>query len=155
MASSCIVLHVCVPSALRHSYSCDLCDTVFFLIRFWTHSRQGRAGSLSGQRPSILLRKTAPLLKSPTGAFIAAQPRHSHFRRKQKIRTLLLSRKGSDFHGLVQIKGTSTTPWCYPMSLATDFIVVRQPQAPMSCIAFGFYRCPPASSPYVLHQIGY
>ena len=37
---SCIVLHVCVPSALRHSYSCDLCDTVFFLIRFWTHSRR-------------------------------------------------------------------------------------------------------------------
>ena len=105
MASSCIVLHVCVPSALRHSYSCDLCDTVFFLIRFWTHSRQGRAGSLSGQRPSILLRKTAPLLKSPTGAFIAAQPRHSHFRRKQKIRTLLLSRKGSDFHGLVRPGG--------------------------------------------------
>ncbi|RGW78340.1 hypothetical protein DWV51_09050 [Faecalibacterium prausnitzii] len=60
---------------------------------------------MSGQRPSILLRKTAPLLKSPTGAFIAAQPRHSHFRRKQKIRTLLLSRKGSDFHGLVRWKG--------------------------------------------------
>ena len=30
------------------------------------------------------------------------------------------------------------------MSLATDFIVVRQPQAPTSCIAFGFYRSPPA-----------
>ena len=30
------------------------------------------------------------------------------------------------------------------MSLATDFIVVRQPQAPMSCIAFGLYRSPPA-----------
>ena len=43
MASSCIVLHVCVLSALRHLYSCDLCDTVFFLIRFRTHSRQGRA----------------------------------------------------------------------------------------------------------------
>ena len=40
MASSCIVLHVCVLSALRHLYSCDLCDTVFFLIRFWTHSRR-------------------------------------------------------------------------------------------------------------------
>ena len=53
------------------------------------------------------------------------------------------------------IKGTSTTPWCCPMSLATDFIVVRQPQAPTSCIAFGFYRCPPASGPYVLHQIGF
>ena len=39
-AGSFIVLHVCVLSALRHLYSCDLCDTVFFLIRFWTHSRR-------------------------------------------------------------------------------------------------------------------
>ena len=38
MAGSCIVLHVCVLSALRHLYSCDLCDTVFLLIRFRTHS---------------------------------------------------------------------------------------------------------------------
>ena len=38
MASSCIVLHVCVLSTLRHLYSCDFCDTVFFLIRFRTHS---------------------------------------------------------------------------------------------------------------------
>ena len=43
MASSCIVLHVCVLSALRHLYSCDFCDTSF-LIRFWTHSRLERAG---------------------------------------------------------------------------------------------------------------
>ena len=43
LTSSCIVLHNRVLSALRHSYSCDLRDTVF-LIRFWTHSRQGRAG---------------------------------------------------------------------------------------------------------------
>ncbi|PDX62446.1 hypothetical protein CGS49_00050 [Faecalibacterium langellae] len=28
---------------------------------------------------------------------------HFAFRRKQKIRTLLLSRKGSDFHGLVRV----------------------------------------------------
>ena len=39
---SCIVLHNRVLPALRHSYSCDLRDTVF-LIRFWAHSRQGRA----------------------------------------------------------------------------------------------------------------
>ena len=31
--------------------------------------------------------------------------RNYHFRRKQKIRTLLLSRKGSDFHCLVRWKG--------------------------------------------------
>ena len=39
-AGSFIVLHVRVLSALRHLYSCDLFDTVFFLIRFWTHSRR-------------------------------------------------------------------------------------------------------------------
>ena len=39
MASSCIVFHVCVLSALRHLYSCDFCYTVL-LIRFWTHSRR-------------------------------------------------------------------------------------------------------------------
>ena len=44
MAGSCIVLHVCVLSALRHLYSCDFRDTVFLLIRFRTYSRQGRAG---------------------------------------------------------------------------------------------------------------
>ena len=36
-AGSFIVLHVCVPSALRHLYSCDFCYTVL-LIRFRTHS---------------------------------------------------------------------------------------------------------------------
>ena len=39
MAGSCIVLHVCVLSALRHLYSCDFFYTVL-LIRFWTHSRR-------------------------------------------------------------------------------------------------------------------
>ena len=102
-ASSFIVLHVCVLSALRHFYSCDLCDTVFFLIRFRTHGRRGRVGELVGATPLHLLSQTAPLLKSPTEAFIAAQPQHSRFRRTQKIRTLLLSRKGSDFHGLVRV----------------------------------------------------
>ena len=29
------------------------------------------------------------------------------------------------------------------LPLMTDFIVVRQPQAPMSCISFEFYRCLP------------
>ena len=101
-AGSCIVLHVCVLSALRYLYSCDLCDTSF-LIRFRTHSRLERAGACRGKAPPSCLRKTALPLKSPTGAFIAAQPRHSHFRRKRKIRTLLLSRKGSDFYCLVRV----------------------------------------------------
>ena len=37
-ASSFIVLHVYVLSALRHLYSCDFRYTVFLLIRFRTHS---------------------------------------------------------------------------------------------------------------------
>ena len=102
-AGSFIVLHVCVLSTLRHLYSCDLCDTVFLLIRFRTHSRLVRAGACREESPPSCWRKTALPLKSPTGAFIAAQPRHSHFQRKRKIRTLLLSRKGSDFHCLVRV----------------------------------------------------
>ena len=43
MASSCIVLHTCVLSALRHLYSCDFRYTVP-LIGFWIHSRLERAG---------------------------------------------------------------------------------------------------------------
>ena len=42
MASSCIVLYVCVLSALRHLYSCDFRYAIL-LIRFWTHSRLERA----------------------------------------------------------------------------------------------------------------
>ena len=45
-AGSFIVLHVCVLSALRHLYSCDFRDTVFLLIRFWTHRGLKRAGIL-------------------------------------------------------------------------------------------------------------
>ena len=41
-ASSFIVLHNRVLSALRHLYSCDFCYTVL-LIRFWTHSRREEA----------------------------------------------------------------------------------------------------------------
>ena len=105
IAGSFIVLHVCVLSALRHLYSCDFRYTVFLLVRFWTHSGLKRARACRGKAPPSCLRKTALPLKSPTGAFIAAQPRHFAFRRKQKIRTLLLSRKGSDFHCLVRWKG--------------------------------------------------
>ena len=42
-AGSFLVLHNRVLSSLRHLYSCDFRDTVFLLIRFRTHSRQGRA----------------------------------------------------------------------------------------------------------------
>ena len=51
LAGSFIVFHVRVLSALRHLYSCDLRDTVFLLIRFRTHSRQGRAGACRGKAP--------------------------------------------------------------------------------------------------------
>ncbi|RGB92923.1 hypothetical protein DWZ04_14915 [Faecalibacterium prausnitzii] len=37
----------------------------------WTHTPR-KPQNLSGQSPSILLRKTVRSLKSPTGAFIAA-----------------------------------------------------------------------------------
>ena len=43
-AGSFIVLHTRVLSALRHLYSCDFRDTVFLLIRFWTHRGLERAG---------------------------------------------------------------------------------------------------------------
>ena len=82
-------------------YSCDFRYTVFLLIRFWTHSRLERAGACRGKAPPSCLRKTALPLKSSTGAFIAAQPRHSAFQRKYKIRTLLLSETSSDYFCLV------------------------------------------------------
>ena len=39
--------------------------------------------------------------------------------------------------------------------IATDFIVVRQPQVHASCISFRVYRCLPTSGSYVLYQIGF
>ena len=81
-AGSFIVLYVCVLSALRHLYNCDFRYTVFLLIKFWTHSRLERAGTCRGKAPPSCLRKTVLPLKSPTEAFIAAQPRHFAFRRK-------------------------------------------------------------------------
>lgn len=47
----------------------------------------------------------------------------------------------------------TATPWCCSSPLMTDFIVVRQPQAHSSCIAFGFFRCPPTVRPSVRHQL--
>ena len=38
-----VAQRVVIDSALRHLYSCDLCDTSF-LIRFRTHSRLEQAG---------------------------------------------------------------------------------------------------------------
>ena len=40
----------------------------------------GKSSELVGARLLHLLPQTAPLLESPTGAFIASQPQHSHFR---------------------------------------------------------------------------
>ena len=89
-----------VLSALRHLYSCDFCYTVL-LIRFWTHSRREGAGACRGKAPPSCLRKTALPLKSPTGAFIASQT--LIFRRKQIIRTHLLSETSSDYFCLVRV----------------------------------------------------
>ena len=46
-----------------------------------------------------------------------------HFRRKQKIRTLLLSRNGSDFHGLVRWKGLEPPAYWFVEGLCTLFHV--------------------------------
>lgn len=35
----------------------------------------------------------------------------------------------------------------------TDFSVVRQPSRPMSCLTFGFFRCPPTVWPNVQHSL--
>ena len=66
-----VAQRVVIDSALRHLYSCDLCDTVFLLIRFRTHSRLEQAGACRGKAPPSCLRKTTLPLKSPTGAFVA------------------------------------------------------------------------------------
>ena len=56
---------------------------------------------LFGARPLHLLTQTVPSLKSPTGAFIASQT--LIFRRKQIIRTHLLSETSSDYFCLVRV----------------------------------------------------
>ena len=58
---------------------------------------------LVGAKPLHLLTQTVPSLKSPTGAFIASQT--LIFRRKQIIRTHLLSETSSDYFCLVQHQG--------------------------------------------------
>ena len=70
---------------------------------------------LVGARPLHLLTQTVPSLKSPTGAFIAAQT--LIFRRKQIIRTHLLSETSSDYFCLVRVARieltASWTPLCF------------------------------------------
>ena len=56
---------------------------------------------LVGAKPLHLLTQTVPSLKSPTGAFIASQM--LIFRRKQIIRTHLLSETSSDYFCLVRV----------------------------------------------------
>ena len=77
-ASSFIVLHVCVLSALRHSYSGLSC---FLMIRSRTF--------FDGSKGFVLLSEE-----------------------NKKTRTLLLLRKGSDFHCLVRIRGLEPPPSC-------------------------------------------
>ena len=55
---------------------------------------------LVGAKPLHLLTQTVPSLKSPTGAFIASQT--LIFRRKQIIRTHLLSETSSDYFCLAK-----------------------------------------------------
>ena len=57
--------------------------------------------ALVGAKPLHLLTQTVPSLKSPTGAFIASQT--LIFRKKQIIRTHLLSETSSDYFCLVRV----------------------------------------------------
>ena len=63
---------------------------------------------LVGAKPLHLLTQTVPSLKSPTGAFIASQT--LIFRRKQIIRTHLLSETSSDYFCLVRLSGKRFEP---------------------------------------------
>ena len=75
-----------------------------------TQTRTCRGGA-----PPSCLRKTVRSLKSPTGAFIASQT--LIFRRKQIIRTHLLSETSSDYFCLVRVARieltASWTPLCF------------------------------------------
>ena len=72
---------------------------------------------LVGAKLLHLLTQTVPSLKSPTGAFIASQT--LIFRRKQIIRTHLLSETSSDYFCLVRvarIELTASEPHCAPLA---------------------------------------
>ena len=69
------------------------------ILACW-NSEEGQR-SLVGATPLHLLSQTALPLKSPTGAFVAAQT--LIFRRKQIIRTHLLSETSSDYFCLVRV----------------------------------------------------
>ena len=69
------------------------------ILACW-NSEEGQR-SLVGAKPLHLLTQTVPLLKSPTGAFVASQT--LIFRRKQIIRTHLLSETSSDYFCLVRV----------------------------------------------------
>ena len=69
------------------------------ILACW-NSEEGQR-SLVGAKPLHLLTQTVPSLKSPTGAFIASQT--LIFRRKQIIRTHLLSETSSDYFCLVRV----------------------------------------------------
>ena len=100
---------------------------------------------LVGARPLHLLTQTVPSLKSPTGAFIASQT--LIFRRKQIIRTHLLSETNSDYflfgpsgenrtHGLLNpIVLLSKTQWTlryHLYAVSSNFKII---------LSFCFVRC--------------
>ena len=72
---------------------------------------------LVGAKPLHLLTQTVPSLKSPTGAFIASQT--LIFRRKQIIRTHLLSETSSDYFCLVRVARIELTASWTPFKRAT------------------------------------
>ena len=72
---------------------------------------------LVGAKPLHLLTQTVPSLESPTGAFIASQT--LIFRRKQIIRTHLLSETSSDYFCLVRVARIELTASGTPFKRAT------------------------------------
>ena len=86
----------CVRSKRRSTYTSS--GTLYLFLRL---NNSETFVELVGARPLHLLTQTVPSLKSPTGAFIASQT--LIFRRKQIIRTHLLSETSSDYFCLVRV----------------------------------------------------
>ena len=110
----------CWNGKLLHRTSCSYPPEIMLWLMsvnlwFRISSSTDTCMELVGAKPLHLLTQTVPSLKSPTGAFIASQT--LIFRRKQIIRTHLLSETSSDYFCLVRVARieltASWTPLCF------------------------------------------
>ena len=76
-----------------------------------------------GGGPSILLTQDRSVAQKPHWGFHCCATAAFCFPKKQKIRTLLLLRKGSDFHYLVRWKGLEPPAYWFVEGLCTVFYV--------------------------------